>query len=192
MCDNTGDDGVCPRCSITPSQLCCDLCHPADFKNKFNVRLEKRKPQPRRSTMKPYEPSEGDRVLREQLNQWRWKMSDELFGERFTQNLGCFTFMPNDVFDCICNAAHYGLITSIETLAKETRWHLSNEHGQKVVDIVSEIQPMSTPQPPPQTSTTAMPKAKPRELTCTSCNQPGHSSGFFQWSSVQQQSDLNH
>jgi hypothetical protein len=105
-------------------------------------------------------------------------MADNLFGELFTKDFGCFTFMPNEVLDCICNAAHYDLLVSIDTLAKETRWHLSKEHGQKVIDIISEMRPVIAPQSPPQTMAPVTVKTKSRELTCTSCNQPGHSSRF--------------
>ena len=57
VCDNAlydnHIDGLCLRCSITPPQLCCDLCHPADFEGKFVVSIEKWKSQPHWSTMKP-------------------------------------------------------------------------------------------------------------------------------------------
>ena len=87
--------------------------------------------------------------------------------------------MPNEVLDCICNAAHYNLIPSVSTLAKETRWHLAKEYGQKVIDIISEMQPAPLSPSPLQTPSTA-PKTNHRELTCSSCNQPGHSSKFFE------------
>jgi len=166
---------VCPGYSPTPPRLCCDLCSPAEFENEFVVSLENRKPQPPRSTMEPYEPSEDDKMLRVRLDRWRWKMADDIFGELFTNNFGCYTFMPNEVFNRICDAAHYDLITSIDTLAKETRWHLSKEHGQAVIKIISEMRPVTAPQSPPQTAAPAS-DPKLRELMCTSCGQPGHSS----------------
>jgi len=176
---NSVSEGTCPRCSVTPPRVCCDLCHPAEFENEFIVSLSKQKSQPRRSTIKPYEPSEADRTLRERLNKWRMEMSNELYGELFTENFGCFTFMQNEELDRICDAAHDGLITSIDTLAKETHWNSSREHGQKVLDIISEAQPVSLPPVPSQTPVTTTSKGKSREQTCTSCKQSGHSSLFF-------------
>ena len=170
---------MCPRCFVTPPQLCCDLCHPADFENKFIVSLKKRKAQPHRSTIKPYKPSEDDKALRKRLNRWRWEMANDLYGEPFTDNFGCYTFMTNQVLDCICDAAHYSLVTSIDALAREARWYLSKEHGQTVIDIILEMQPASPPPPPQQTMAAATPKVKSRELTCSSCSQVGHSSAFF-------------
>lgn len=167
---------MCPRCSPTNPQLCYDLCDPAEFENMFIVALEKRKPQPCRSTVKPYEPSEDDRALCKWLNEWRWEMSDNLYSESFTRDFGCFTFMPNEVLNHICKTAHHDLIISIDTLAKETHWHLSKDHGQQVVDIVSEMCPAPAPSPLLATTTS---KTKSREMTCTSCNQPGHSSEFL-------------
>ena len=172
---------MCPRCSPITPQLCCDLCNPAEFEDKFVVSLEKRKPQPRRSTMKPYEPSEDDKRLRKHLDEWRWEMSVKLHGELFTNDFGCFTFMPNDVLDRICDAAHHNLITSIDALLKETRWHLTREHGQSVVDIVSRMRPETVSRLSQQTTTpvAATSGPKPRDLVCTSCGQPGHSSTYL-------------
>ena len=132
--------------------------------------------------MKLYEPSEDDKMLRKRLDEWRWKVADELFGELFTNDFGCYMFMQNEILNRICDAAHYHLITSIDALAKETCWHLSKEHGQSVVDIVSEMQLMITLQSSPQTATlttTVMPGPKSWEQTCSSCGQPGHNSEFL-------------
>jgi hypothetical protein len=108
-------------------------------------------------------------------------MSVEIFGESFTQDFGCSTFMPNEVLDSICNTAHFNFITSVEDLSKETRWHLAKEHGQKVVEMISKMHPATDSQLLVQTvvpvASTSGPKA--REMICTSCGQPGHSSEFF-------------
>ena len=102
-------------------------------------------------------------------------MSEDLHGEYFTQDFGCFTFMPNEVLGCICNATHYNLIPSVSALAKETHWHLAREHGPKVRDAAY------TPSTIPTTNPGATaPKTHNRELTCSSCNKPGHSSKFFE------------
>ena len=177
MCDNAVD-GTCSRCSPTPPQLCCDLCNPSEFEDEYIVSLEKRKSQPRRSTMKPYEPSENDKTLRERLDSWRWEMSDTIFGELFTAGLGCYTLMTDEVLDRICDAAHFNLITSVENLTKETRWHFSTDHGQKVIEIISAAHPVIDAQPPVQTTTpvTTIPGPKPRDMVCTGCGQRGHSS----------------
>lgn len=119
-------------------------------------------------------------MLWKQLNEWRWKVATEVFGEPFTEDFGCFTFMPDEVLDRICDTAHHDLIISTDTLAKETRWHLAKEYGQSVIDIISKVRPAINLQPEPQAvaavATTSGPK--PREQTCTSCGQPGHNSGF--------------
>jgi len=177
-CDSVGE-GECPRCSLTPPQICCDLCDPAEFENEFIVSLDKRKSQPRRSTIKPYEPSEADRLLRKRLNEWRLKMSNELYGEPFTTSFGCYTFMANEDLDRICNGAHNDLITSIDTLVKETHWSFSKDYGQKVLDIILETQTVYLPPTPPQSPVIVKPKGKSREQTCTSCKQSGHSSLSF-------------
>ena len=136
--------------------------------------------------MEPYEPSEDDRALRDQLVEWRWKMSNNLFGDTFDRGFGYFMFMPNGVLDRICDAAHYNLITSVETLMRESCWDLSLEYGQKVVDMISEIRPVpvpapAPPPPPPQTPAIVTRKKKYRELTCASCKQQGHSRTLSLW-----------
>lgn len=105
-------------------------------------------------------------------------MSKTIFGELFTQGLGCSTFMPNEILDSICDAAHFNLITSVETLAKETRWHLAKDHGESVVQIILETFPPASSQllVPPVVLVTSTSGPKAREMICTSCGQPGHSS----------------
>ena len=104
-------------------------------------------------------------------------MSKTIFGKLFTQGLGCPTFMPNEVLDSICDAAHFNLITSVETLAKETCWHLARDYGESIVQIILEAFPPASPQPlvPPLVPATSTSGPKAREMICTSCGQSGHS-----------------
>ena len=107
-------------------------------------------------------------------------MSNDTFGQSFTRVFGCYTFMPDEILNRIVDAAHENLITSVEGLIKETRWHLSKEHGQAVVGIISEMHPGTGQQLPTRTPIPTIPKLgpKPREMVCSSCGQPGHSSEF--------------
>ena len=129
--------------------------------------------------MKSYQPSKEDKALRKRLNEWRWKMSNDLYGEGFIRGFGCSTFMPNAILNRICDAAHYNLVTSVDTLMKETDWHFSQEHGQKVVDIISEMQATPPPPSPEQTPVAATLKTGPLEPSCVGCDQQGHSRGLF-------------
>ena len=189
-----------PRCSSTPPQICCNLCNPAEFENRYIVSLEKRKSQPRRSTMKSYEPrlesassseegrvslnyepSENDKTFRKQLDSWQWEMANKVYTEFFTADFGCYTFMTDDVLNRICDASHFNLTTSVENLAKETRWNSSKEYGQHVIEIVLAAYPTLDSQSPVETAAPA-PSAsvpKPREMVCTGCGQRGHASEFL-------------
>lgn len=142
--------------------------------------LEKRKSRPRRSVIKPYEPDKHDKELRKQLDEWRRNMSNDKYGRSFTKVFGYSTFMPDKILNCIVNAAHKNLITSVEKLAKETRWHHSKEYGQAVVEIILGMCPRTDQQLRIQTPASVVLKSgpKPREMVCTSCGQPGHSSEF--------------
>jgi len=105
-------------------------------------------------------------------------MANDLYTKVFTANFGCSTFMPDEELSRICDCAHDSLITSVDTLAKETHWNGSRKYGQHILDIISEVQPTPLPPTPPPTPITATTKAKPREMTCTNCQQTGHSSMF--------------
>ena len=131
--------------------------------------------------MKSYEPSENDKTFRKQLDSWRWEMANKLYTEFFTTDFGCYTFMTDDVLNRICDAAHFNLITSVENLAKETRWNSSMEYGQRVIEIISAAYPTLDSQSPLETAapapSTSVPK--PREMVCTGCGQRGHTSEFL-------------
>ena len=76
--------------------------------------------------------------------------------------------MADSTLDQICDAAHQHLISSTNDLFKETRWHLTNEFGQTIVDQIKEVIPAA----PPPLKTTATRK-------CSQCGQPGHNSEHF-------------
>ena len=101
--------------------------------------------QLRRSRMKEYVPNENDKELRRWLDSWRWKISRDIYGAPCVKRLGCSNFMADGLLDQICAAAHHNLITSIDDLDKETRWHFIKEYGQTLVDKIKEIIPIVPP-----------------------------------------------
>ena len=168
---NNAVDGPCPRCSPRPPRICCDLCNPEEFKDMFQVFDPAPKTQLRRSQIKDYIPTESDKNLRKWLDDWRRKTSKEVHGEYCVRYYGPLNIMLDDTFERICDAAHHNLITSVDDLYKETRWHLTYEYGQTIIEKIKEIILVDLPP-----STAPHPVKQPQPRKCSSCGQVGHTS----------------
>lgn len=168
-CDNAVN-GSCSRCSSRPPHICCDLCNPGEFEDMFQVPDPGPKNQIRRSKIKDYVSNESDKTFREWLDDWRRKTSKEVQGDHCVRYYGPLNIMLDDTFERICDAAHHNLITSVDNLYKETRWYLTHEYGQIIIDKIKEIIPADLP---PSGSRTAK-NSRPRK--CSNCGQVGHTS----------------
>lgn len=166
-CENA-INGSCPRCSPCLPRICCDLCNPEVFKDTFQVPDAGLKPQPRRSKIKDYHPTESDKSFRTWLDGWRQKTSEDDYGKGCSTHFGSSNIMTDTIFERICDAAHHNLINTIDDLYKETRWHLTHKYGQIVVNVVKDVIPVALPPPKPHTEKTLR--------KCSSCRQVGHTS----------------
>jgi len=164
------------RCSdpfpgaLAPS-VCCDLCNPEVFENMFQTPDTRPQPQLRRSKIKDYIPDENDDILQQWLDDWRWYTSEEVFGKASVRYFGCSNVMLDATLERICDAAHHGLIRSIDDLYKETQWHFTDQYGQIIVDAIKDMIPAA----PPQESRPATAK----ERRCSVCGEVGHTSEHY-------------
>ncbi|KAJ6467054.1 P-loop containing nucleoside triphosphate hydrolase protein [Mycena vitilis] len=87
----------CPRCKVTKSEVCCELCTPADFADFARVDIPKAKQQPSRSRTADYEANASDMGLRQALHLFRKKRTDEVLGPFTFRKHGAGAFMSNEL-----------------------------------------------------------------------------------------------
>jgi hypothetical protein len=166
-------DGPCSRCSPRPPRICCDLCSPEEFVDMFQVPNAGPKSQSHRSKIKDYIPNERDKKLRQWLDDWRQKTSEDVYGKSSINYFGCSTVMLDSILERICDAAHQNLISSVDDLHKETRWYLTHKYGQTVIDAIKTIMPATLP------PSESHPAKTPKVHKCSSCGRVGHTSELF-------------
>jgi hypothetical protein len=104
--------------------------------------------------------------LRDTLHNFRKQCTIDKFGQAALKNNGPGMIMPNDLLDCIIDCAHHGKISTIDQLAKETRWTRLNEYGE---DILRLIKAHQRPQDQPVQKT----------RVCSRCQGTGHIGKFI-------------
>jgi len=127
------------------------------------------KTQLRRSKIKDYIPNENDETLQQWLNNWWWETSENVHGWPCVRYFSCSNIMSDSILERICDAAHHNLPTSIDNLYKETRWHLTHEYGQVIINAIREAIPAA-----PSLEPCPAPAPKPRR--CSACKQVSHTS----------------
>ena len=111
----------------------------------FQVQDPRPKTQLRRSKKKDYIPNENDKRLRSWVDDWRRKTAVGTYGAACVKRFGCSNIMTDQVLDQVCHAAHHGLISSVDNLYKETRWHFTYKYGRTIAEKIKEMLPIAPP-----------------------------------------------
>jgi hypothetical protein len=90
--------------------------------------------------------------LGDRLHEFRIAKTVERFCHSILKDLGPSIIMPDDVLQCIVDCAHAQKITSVKTLAKETRWNRMDELGAEIIAIIRIYAPQTTAPLTPLTS----------------------------------------
>ncbi|KAI0688583.1 P-loop containing nucleoside triphosphate hydrolase protein [Cerioporus squamosus] len=131
----------CARCALRPSAVCCSLCTPDHPLFRYipsgDTPLEKTS-VPRASQIdKNHKMDATDFRFRDALNAFRREETRKKHGIAHLNNLGPGDFMGNDVLKRIVDCAHANKIRSLESLYRETKWHLAREHGTSVLELIN-------------------------------------------------------
>lgn len=124
--------------------ICCELCSPEAFVEFAQVDIPKPKAAQQRSRLKVYSRQSTDMALRDALDEFREDMTIKMEGRAVLQDYGASVFMTDQVLERIVDCAHYGKITTIEQLARETRWAHASEHGTAVLALIAAHVPLAT------------------------------------------------
>ncbi|KAI0631312.1 P-loop containing nucleoside triphosphate hydrolase protein [Trametes polyzona] len=187
-----GAAGGCTRCQILPSAVCCSLCspnHPA-----FSFLPSDSAPVPRTTAPRAshidtkYVMSSTDIDFRAALHDFRCAEMISIYGRANFNNLGTGMVMGDVTLSRIADCARARKLSSPEDLYKETKWDLSWELGQRVLELINRHYPplpsplAATPQrgqgvarPDTSTPTSATDTSRsnaPRR--CGACSQSGH------------------
>ncbi|KAI1781685.1 P-loop containing nucleoside triphosphate hydrolase protein, partial [Ganoderma leucocontextum] len=143
--------GGCARCRLSPSPICCSLCTPDHAA--FAILPPSPPPQPsvpRASTVpNKYTMSITDHDLHDTLDQFRRARTQEEFGVAILNNLGPGLVMGNAILERIVDCARVHKLGTLESLYRETKWDLTWELGERVLDLVKNYYPPPAPAPLP-------------------------------------------
>ncbi|KAK7055892.1 hypothetical protein R3P38DRAFT_2498548 [Favolaschia claudopus] len=169
----------CPRCVVTDSEICCELCSPDEFSEFARVDILKAKAQAPRSRIPKYVADPSDMALRTALHSFRKSRAGEVLGPLHYRKHGAGSIMSSEVLDRIADCAHFYKIQSTADLARETDWHRIAEDGTKVLAVIMQHRPPPGPAPsvpaPLHSSNTNLPLVStPKNRKCGKCGQSGH------------------
>ncbi|KAI0674174.1 P-loop containing nucleoside triphosphate hydrolase protein [Trametes maxima] len=189
QCVHTGDG--CARCRLLPSTICCSLCSP---NHPIFAFLPTASPstQPARSLRASnvdtkYTMATQDHALRAALHQFRRTKTLSEYGRAILHNMGPGMVLGDNELVRIADCARARKLITLEDLYRETKWDLSWEHGDEVLELVKQYYP---PAPSPLVATplrtqasdahseaAAAPSEASRPVVvrrCGACGQPGH------------------
>lgn len=162
----------CPRCGEKESLVCCDIEHPEAFHH-FSIPPLKAERALARSRIEPVKMEEQttlDMKLTDALENWREETTKIRYGEAALLDFGPSLVMTARILDRIVDCVHYNKISSVQDLARETRWDEISRYGAEVLALIQSIRPapISTIQSSDSTVSTS------RKVRCSSCGQLGH------------------
>ncbi|KAJ6562922.1 hypothetical protein B0H10DRAFT_2116636, partial [Mycena sp. CBHHK59/15] len=179
--------GGCPRCKMTDSKVCCELCSPDDFVDFAHVDIAKPKQQPSRSRIAAFKARPVDMALKNDLHLFRKERTIAVISRASFRNHGAGAIMSDEVLDRIVECAHFGKIQTTADLVKETHWHRAAEDGAKILALIGQhhpipVPPLTAPFNSPLRATTisnipvpTMPgPSTPKNRKCRKCGLFGH------------------
>ncbi|KAK6984413.1 hypothetical protein R3P38DRAFT_2576035 [Favolaschia claudopus] len=174
----------CPRCVVSNSKICCELCSPDEFADFAQVDIPKAKPQASRSRIPNYSTDASDMALRAALHSFRKSRTAEVFGPFHFRKHGAGGIMANEVLDRIADCAHFHKIQTTADLARETDWHRITEDGTQILALITQHRPIPVPAAPtphpllPLNTNTSV-YSTPKNRKCSKCGLSGHIGMLF-------------
>ena len=162
----------CPRCGEKKSSVCCDIEDPEIF-DRFKIpplKAERASGRSRVEALKMEVKTPLDMKLTDVLENWREQTTKIHYGEAALLDFGPSLIMTVKILDRIVDCVHHNKISSVQDLARETRWDEINRYGAEVLALIQSIHPPlnSTNQSSETTASTG------RKARCSSCGQLGH------------------
>lgn len=169
------------------------MCNQEHFATVGVVSSQAPKPAPRKSHIKPFETTSGDRDLRTALREWRDAQALIKYGSSTCRTYGSKLLMSDEIVSRIVECAHAHKLGTLANLRKETHWRndFVDEYGPSILALVQAHHPISAPSVPSEPSTSLPGEAAPtsgvvpsapaanrkrRPPTCSRCRQVGHNS----------------
>ena len=191
QCDTDSSTG-CIRCAPQEIVECCDICSP-------NI-LTLLTPPPdvttksrasKKAHCAHYEMGPRERDFKAALSQWRSEKALDKLGETDFTEYGVILFMSDEIFHRLIDCFHYGKISTVDSIRKETRWRhdLADTYGPSLIALIRQFDPTPTlPLAQNENSREAAPlnssSANPRnpkggKTRCSACKQLGHNSEYL-------------
>ncbi|KAF7981237.1 hypothetical protein HWV62_34599 [Athelia sp. TMB] len=151
QCDTSKPSG-CTRCAPHSSDLCCDICNPEHFQSLFiSPTPIKSTRVPNRSSVKTYSATRMDKDLKEALRVWRHEQAVSVLGKFKVRKWGVLLFMSDETVQRIVDCVHIAKISTIEHIAKETRWRRDylDRCAVSLLALIEAHSPQPPPPPPP-------------------------------------------
>jgi hypothetical protein len=133
---------------------------------------------PSKSTMDVLNPTPKDLALKTALKDWRQSTAFLKFRPATIRNLGVRILMTDVVLNRIVDCAHFGKLTAVEQLLKETTWPRERiqEFGETIITLINDHHPPA----PANTALSVEGDAQPKRsiVRCSACGVVGHNSEF--------------
>ena len=127
------------------------------------------------------------------LSEWRSEKAMDKLGETDFLEYGVILFMSDEIFHRLVDCFHYGKISTVESIRKETRWRqdLTDTYGPSLITLIHRFNHKTTPTLPqneaareapaliPSTSSGNARSSKAGKTRCSACKQLGHNSEYF-------------
>jgi hypothetical protein len=126
--------------------------------------------------MDAFIPSPKDLDLKTALKDWRQSTAFVKFRPATIRNLGVRILMTDVVLNRIVDCAHFGKLTAVEQLLKETTWPKERvqEFGQTIITLISDHHPPAPVNTAPSVEGETQPKRS--IVRCSACGLVGHNS----------------
>ena len=173
LCDTTKETG-CDRCRPHVSAICCDFCHPEEFA-KYHISVpEKSQKMASKSHIKAFDMTPEDTKLKHAIQTWRHEKANLKFRAATVRTLGIRIFMSDEVLNRIVGCAHYGKISTVDDLFKETDWTRErvSDYGEDILSLIHQHHPPVTETPSSESS------RKHAQVRCRACKEFGHNSMY--------------
>jgi hypothetical protein len=136
----------CPRCGENESSICCDIETP-DYFRSFQIPPLKIDRAINRSRIEPVKSAkrmDADTKLINALEDWREETTKTCYGESALLDFGPSLIMSTTILDRIVNCVQHHKISTIQDLARETRWDEVSRYGTELLALIQATHPTQT------------------------------------------------
>lgn len=91
-----------------------------------------------KSSLRDYKQLPRDRLLYDDIDNWRRAKTVEMYGEGMLRDFGPSVVLPNTILDRIVDCAHYGVIKELDDLRREASWGQAKCYGAEVLGLIEQ------------------------------------------------------